>query len=503
MQKKAILWSVLLSILASGATIFATNHFSSTQSKESSNLSTSSNNNADYYFTSHAQSASLPDFTPAAEKGVAAVVNVEIHKAISQSNGRSGGGMSPFEYFFGPQQPQTPQQRGGGQEGDGSMQRVGGGSGVILSSDGYIITNNHVIDGADKITVTTYVGDRYEAELVGTDPSTDIALLKIEADEPLQFLTFGNSQNLKIGEWVLAVGNPFGLNSTVTAGIVSALGRSLGVMSASQMGIESFIQTDAIVNPGNSGGALITTDGSLVGINTLIKSNTGTYVGYSFAVPANIAQKVVSDIKEFGIVQRALLGISMQEISADWLEMFGEEHDLSEREGVFIAEVSPGGAAEISGVEKGDVLLAIDDVEVSTPSEVQEIIAGRRPGDKVKISIKRDGNTKHFNITLRNRRGGEDLVSPTDVDVLKELGGELAEIGQRTKEELEINGGLQVYGIKPDGLLAKSSIKVGFIITAINDIAIASLSDLNKVEGTITSISGIYPNGRMVEYRAM
>ncbi len=497
MKKKVIFVSLFLSLFSGVAAALGVAALMNNYQQDASTLVVNAQPSSDLHFASHTQNASLPDLTVAAQMGVEAVVNVEIHKQVRQRSSSSGS-FNPFEFFFGPQS--QPQQDNSS---EGSMQKVGGGSGVIISSDGYIVTNNHVINEASKITVTLNSGERSEAVLVGTDPSTDIALLKIDAQQPLKYLTFGNSETLQLGEWVLAVGNPLGLNSTVTAGIVSALGRSLGVIPNSQMGIEAFIQTDAAVNPGNSGGALLTTDGSLVGINTLIKSPTGSFTGYSFAVPAQIVQKVVSDIKEYGIVQRALLGVSMQEINADWIENFAEKTGVKETEGVYVAQVSEGGAAQAAGIKTGDVITQIEGTKVKTASQVQQIIAGFRPGDKIKITIKRDSSTKHFTTTLRNKRGGEDLVSSTETDVVRELGAELKEINKNTKSQLEINGGLQVYEINKGGILANVGVKVGFVITAINDIQITTLSDLNKIEEKITSISGIYPNGRMVEYRAM
>ncbi len=487
-----------------GASAYAVSVAMSSEENFSSVQTSQSEVAEDLHFTMSEQGASLPDFTSAAQKGVEAVVGVEILKRQQSYNrGGSQGGIDPFEFFFGPQyrrgQPQNQGQGGS----DGELQKMGGGSGVLISDDGYIVTNNHVINEADEIKVTLNSGDSYTAELVGTDPSTDIALLKINGKKPFKYLTFGDAEKLKVGEWVLAVGNPFGLSSTVTSGIISAKGRSLGASRGQQMGIESFIQTDAAVNPGNSGGALITIDGSLIGINTLIKSPTGSFTGYSFAVPSTIARKIVTDIRQYGVVQRALLGISMSDITDEWIEKIGKDKGVTKREGIFVAGVSKGGAAESVGIKEGDVLLEINGEKMNTSSQVQEAITAYRPGDKIKISVKRDGKVKHFDVTLRNKSGKEELVSSNEVDVVKELGAELVEVSDRVKRELEIRGGLQVIGVQSGGILAKSKVKVGFVITAINDITINSQSDLSKVEGAITSISGIYPNGRMVEYRTL
>lgn len=366
----------------------------------------------DIYFAQSVRGASLPDLTMAAQRGVDAVVNVEILQRVEQrSVGYGGRRVDPLEFFFGPRYSERGR-RGDSRSSEPSLRRTGGGSGVVISGDGYIVTNNHVIDGADKIQVTLNSGDLFDAKLIGTDLSTDIALLKIEPTEHLPFLLFGDSEGMKLGEWVLAVGNPYGLNSTVTAGIISATGRSLGVISRhNQMGIEAFIQTDAAVNAGNSGGALITADGSLIGINTLIKSPTGSFTGYSFAVPSNIARKVVGDIGKYGIVQRALLGVVMQEISNEWLERFGARSGITEREGVYVVEVTRGSAAEAAGVLRGDVLIEFNGQRVTTSASVQQAISTFSPGDRVNISIKRGGKVKQIGVTLRNRSGNEELVT--------------------------------------------------------------------------------------------
>ncbi len=506
MSKKVILWSILSAMIVGGLSAATVGVLMSNNNSQNSVYTLSSGNTAakDLYFTQQTQSASLPDLTGAAQMGVDAVVNIEILKRVQQRS-FSGRGFDPFEFFFGPNYGQ----RGGGnnnqqqeESSEPNLQKMGGGSGVIISSDGYIVTNNHVIDGADQVKITLNSGDTYDGKVIGTDPSTDIALVKIDTKEPLSFLTFGNSDMLRLGEWVLAVGNPYGLNSTVTAGIVSAKGRSLGV-SNSQLGIEAFIQTDAAVNPGNSGGALITTDGSLVGINTLIKSPTGSFTGYSFAVPSNIARKIVGDLREYGIVQRALLGVAMQEITSEWVEQLGEKNGIKEREGVFIAEVSKGSAAEAAGIKKGDVLLEVNSQKVSSPSTVQQTINNFSPGDKINISIKREGKVKHFDVTLRNRRGKEELMSSTDVDMTKELGGRLVEVSDKLKKELKIRGGAQVASVDPNGILAKARVRPGYIITSINDTPIYSLGDLNRITDKLEFIEGIYPDGRMASFQVV
>lgn len=499
MKKRLILIAVLASVITGGLSAFAVSSIvDNKRDGDATAYFEPAASPADVHFTQSAGGTSgLPDLTRAAQMGVEAVVNIETIQKIEVSSAE-GGVIDPFEFFFGPGRG-----RGGQQAPQREQERRGGGSGVIISADGYIVTNNHVIDGASEVRVTLNSGDSFKAKVVGADPSTDIALIKVEAADTLSFLQFGNSEKLLLGQWVLAIGNPYGLNSTVTAGIVSAKGRSLGVIPNSQMGIESFIQTDAAVNPGNSGGALVSTDGELMGINTLIKSPTGAYTGYSFAVPSNIARKVVGDIRQYGMVQRALLGVAMQEITDEWIEQMGEQTGIKTREGVYVAEVSPDGAAAAVGIKKGDVIVQINDTKITSPSVVQEIIARYRPGDKVKIAIKRSGEVKPFEVTLRNRSGREELMSRTDVDMLKELGAELRPVSDKTKKELKIRGGLQVISLNPNGVLAKARVKVGYIITAINEQSVNGVEDLNRITDKLTSIEGIYPDGRMVSYQAL
>ncbi len=495
MQKNKILFLGLTAAISASVAfgvIKLNDNYSSNQTTTQNKTLTSE----DFKFASYSTQAQLPDFTAAAEMGVNAVVNIEnIQRVQLRQRGQQ---MNPFEFFFGPQQQQEkPQQY----EPQTQERRMGGGSGVIISSDGYIVTNNHVIEGADKLSVTLHDGKSYEAHLIGTDPSTDIALIQIDATD-LPTLEFGDSDALRLGEWVLAVGNPMGLNGTVTAGIISAKGRSLGSSGSSGMlDIESFIQTDAVVNPGNSGGALITTSGRLVGINTILKSNTGTYIGYSFAVPSSIARKVVSDLKEYGAVQRAVLGIAYSEISPAWLERFAEQTGVEETEGLYIGEVTEGGAAQSAGIREGDVIIALNDNSIRTSAALQESLAKLRPGDKIKISVKREGSVKHFDITLRNRAGEAQLLDKGAVDVVEELGATFAEVTPAELKKFEIKGGIKVLTLKTDGLLMKSRVPSGFIITHINDREIDSVDDLKRMTQKVKSIEGIRRDGRAVIYQ--
>jgi serine protease Do len=418
----------------------------------------------------------LPDLTFAAEKSIHAVVHIATQMV---RNGQWSTGNPFLDQFIGPRrsQPQI---------------RQGYGSGVILSEEGYIVTNNHVIDGARNIKVILNDKREYEATLVGTDPSTDIALLKIDADD-LSYLTYGNSDDLKLGEWVLAVGNPFNLTSTVTAGIVSARARNLGI-NDDQMAIESFIQTDAAVNPGNSGGALINQQGNLVGINTAIASQTGSYAGYSFAVPVSIVKKVVDDLKEYGEVQRALLGVKIGDINAET----AEELNLDKVEGVYVGSVTDNGAAREAGIESGDVIISIQGDPIKTSAELQEKISQYRPGDDVKVIVIRDNKEKQFSVTLRNKHGDTQVVR--DRDTL--LGAQFESISDSEKEELEIDNGIKIKNLE-NGELKDAVLKEGFIIVYVNKKPIYEVSDFKREIGNARGgilVEGVYPNGEQAYF---
>ena len=440
------------------------------------------------HFTSY-QNEQYPDLTYAAENAVKAVVNIEAIQQVEMPR----RGYDPFLEFFG-----IPQDYGYGDGRPQYREQRAGGSGVIISEDGYIVTNNHVVDGASKLKVKLNDGRTFDAKLIGTDSATDLALLKVEAKD-LPTLPFGSSDALRLGEWVLAIGSPFDLQSTITAGIVSAKARQLGAIP-NDFRIESFIQTDAAVNPGNSGGALVNTHGELVGINTLIKSQTGSYVGYSFAIPETIVRKVVVDLKEFGVVQRALLGIQFRVVDQDFLDAEGKDLGIKDLGGAYVASVIEGGAASEAGIRKGDVILAIDGVKITEPSTLQEQIARHRPNDTVKLSVKRDGDVKQIEVTLRNKAGKTELMTKEDVDVVEALGGKFADAGTKLCRELEIKGGVQVVGIKADGILARARVKQGFVITHINDRPVYSLSDMQRMTEKVRSIDGVYPNGRSASY---
>lgn len=426
--------------------------------------------------------AEYPDLTYAAENAVKAVVNIV---ATKQVDGRQY--FDPFFEFFGYPQGGTQQR-----------EAKAGGSGVIISEDGYIVTNNHVIEGATKLRVTLPDGRAFDAKTIGTDPATDVALIKIDASG-LPTLPFGSSDDLRLGEWVLAIGYPMELQSTITAGIVSAKARQLGALN-NRYGIESFIQTDAAVNPGNSGGALVNTRGELVGINTIIKTSTGSYVGYSFAVPETIVRKVVVDLKESGVVQRAVLGISFRAIDQQFIDELGDDSDIKEIGGIYVASVAEGGAASEAGLRKGDVILSVDGVAVNDSATFLEQIGKRRPGDEITLKLRRGEKEITTKATLQNKAGETSLLSPESVDVEAVLGGQFETISEKSAKALDIRGGVQVVKIKQGGLLERARIKEGYIITHINDRQIRSIDDLARLTDKIRSIDGVYPNGRASSY---
>lgn len=420
--------------------------------------------------------AALPDLTFAAEKSIHAVVH------IATQSVRGGGWSSGnpfFDEFFGlrNQQPQIAQ---------------GFGSGVIISTDGFIITNNHVIEDAQNIKVILNDKREFEAKLVGTDPSTDIALLKVEAKD-LPILSYGDSNNLKLGEWVLAVGNPFNLTSTVTAGIVSALGRNLRI-NEDQYSIESFIQTDAAVNPGNSGGALVNQQGNLVGINTAIASRTGSYTGYSFAVPVTIVKKVIGDLKEYGEVQRALLGVNIGDVNAE----IARELKLDKVEGVVVGGVPENGAAKSAGIKEKDVIIQVEGEPIKNTAELQEKISQYRPGDAVKVVVVRNSEKKQFTVTLRNKQGDTEVVRTNN----STLGADFEVVSEKEKEKLEINSGIKITKLD-NGKLKNSGMKEGFIITHVNKKPIYEVKDFKRETGNARGgilVEGIYPNGEQAYF---
>lgn len=368
------------------------------------------------------------------------------------------------------------------------------GSGVIISPEGYIVTNNHVVQDADNITVTMNNKRVFKATIAGTDPATDLALIKIDAKD-LPFLQYGNSDDVKIGEWVLAVGNPFNLTSTVTAGIVSAKARDINILGSQGGAIESFIQTDAAVNPGNSGGALVNTRGELIGINAAIASGTGSYVGYSFAIPVNIVKKVVGDLMKYGKTQRALLGIYYKEID----DQFAKDNGLAAINGIFVQDVVNGGSAEQGGIKKGDILLSINDTPINSKSELLEFIGQHSPGDKINMTVQRDGKEIILPVTLQNENGNLSAVLDDKIII---QGASFQRIGEKEKQMFNIDDGFKIVRLD-QGVFRDAGIHVGFIVTSIDKQLIHSTEALknaltSKRGGVL--IEGIYPNGLRAYY---
>ncbi len=432
------------------------------------------------------QSGSHPiDLTQAAEMSLHAVVHIK-----STQNGREQVIQTPgdiFDFFFG--------NGSGRQQRVRTQPRVGIGSGVIISKDGYIVTNNHVIDKADEIAVTLNDNREFKGRLIGTDPDTDLALIKIEGDD-FPTIPIGDSDALKVGEWVLAIGNPFNLASTVTAGIVSAKARTLGVYSG---GIESFIQTDAAINEGNSGGALVNARGELVGINSVLTSPTGTYAGYGFAIPTSIVTKVVADIKQYGVVQRALLGIGGRDLTDSSLK----SEDFGVVEGVYVAEVLEDGAAASAGIRVKDVITEIDDKKVKNMAELQEAIAKHHPGDKIKVTFMRDKKSHKVEVQLRNSQGNTKVVKNVGMEI---LGAAFRELPQNLKKQLNLNYGLEVTGVT-SGKMSEAGVRKGFIILRANGETMRTVEDLENVmrdaaqsPDQVLFLSGVFPSGKRGNY---
>lgn len=508
---KGVLGVALVAAVGSGAAIGTSAYMMNHQQYLVSGDSTSNVFSQPVRMVNYASvAAENTDFTMAAESAVHGVVHIMATQNADESASQRQY-IDPFEYFFG---------FGGG----GSFQRpkaqprVGAGSGVIISTDGYIITNNHVIEGADELEVTLNDNRKFDAKLIGTDPATDIALIKIDAKD-LPTIPFGDSEKLKVGEWVLAVGNPFNLTSTVTAGIVSAKGRGISLGSGDKSKIESFIQTDAAVNPGNSGGALVNTKGELIGINTAIYSETGSYAGYSFAVPISIAGKVASDLKQYGTVQRAVLGVQiigvgdiMDQLSMPNVpdkykeELKGMKENIKVSEGAYVAEFADRSVAKEAGIEVGDVIISVNGVKVKSANALQEQIGKYRPGDKVTVKVNRKGTEKSFEVQLKNAQGSTKVITPDDGTEM--LGGAFKALTDKEKREYGVSYGIEVTGLT-NGKLKDAGIKKGFIIMVVNNQRVKTPEDLEKIVDDILHgraedqglfIKGFYPNGRTKYY---
>lgn len=433
------------------------------------------------------------DLTVAAEKALPCVVHIKYLqnskvREVEVQSDPFGDMFDPFGFFG--QRQQTPQKRK-----VQTPKKEATGSGVLISSDGYIVTNNHVVEGADELTVTLNDNREFSARIIGTDKNTDLALIKVNATG-LPAIKVISSDDIKVGEWVLAIGHPLNLRATVTAGIVSAKARSLGAN-----GVEAFIQTDAAINQGNSGGALVNANGELIGINAMLTSPTGSNIGYGFAIPTTIMNKVVADLKEYGTVQRGLIGIQGQDARSyiDAQKEQGKEIDLGTNEGIYVAKVVEDGAAADAGIEEGDVITAVDGQKVTKMAELQEILATKRPGDKVTLSYLHKKSKKTTSVVLKNEQGNTKVVKDADLDV---LGAVIREVNESEKADLDIKYGLKVTKVN-SGKFRERGIPVGFVIQTVNEETMKTLSDLNEVvkaanksKDPVLYIKGLYPSGK-------
>jgi len=433
------------------------------------------------------------DFTGTAEKVTKAVVHIRSTQTGNASRNRESN--DPIQQFF--LGPNGPQQQG---------PSVSSGSGVIVNADGYIVTNNHVVQDADVVDVMLNDNRSFKAEVIGTDPDTDLALIKINQKE-LPFLPFVNSDDAKVGQWVLAVGNPYNLTSTVTAGIISAKGRNINIINSNnpanrnnQQGstaIESFIQTDAAINPGNSGGALVNLDGGLLGINTAIASSTGSYSGYGFAIPSDIVSKVVEDLIAYGTVQRGWLGVSILSVNAD----LAKQEDLDVTEGAYVGDFAENSAsaAKEAGIMKGDVIVKIDEMPIKSSSALIEYVGRKRPGDKMNITVDRKGKTLTYPVTLKNKEGKTGTVKREEKDAISSLGMELQDMDAKKLKALDLTSGVQVKSISNGKIQKYTDMREGFIITHLNNMPVKSAKELNdilknKKPGDQVTFEGVYPD---------
>ncbi len=475
---KKLLPYAMVGIISGATTFGAISYFNGGQNGGDFSYFAPKNENSQ--FASFNMGAASEDFVKASKMTVPAVVSIKNYANRSQRSEQD-----LFDLFFGNpmrQRQQPPQNMPSGM-----------GSGVIISPDGYIISNNHVIAGANKLEVVLSNKKSYVANLVGTDPTTDIALLKIE-EKGLPYLNFANSDNVEVGQWVLAVGNPLGLNSTVTAGIVSAKGRSIDLLSQqSRTPIESFIQTDAAINPGNSGGALVNTNGELIGINSAIQSNTGYYAGYGFAVPANLARKVVEDIKEFGLVQRGFLGVVPLDLSDQrQVNSYNQQKktNLKTGNGVYIAEVSSNGGAEDAGLKVGDIITKVDNTNVSSYYDLSFAVGSKRPGDKVAVTYQRNGRQHTTNVTLKDQKGGTTFRSKADLTVPEKIGAEFEPLSERFKTDYGLTSGVIAKNVIDGSEMSKIGVVDNYIIIEVNGKPVNSQKDieqiLNKYSGNVS-----------------
>lgn len=487
---KVYLFSALIALVVSYGVI----EFNKQNTKESSGVTVvDSVPGKNVLYTADNEGNIKPlDFTETSEKVLDAVVHIKSTQSGSAYGNQSTRELpDPFKEFFGDMfKGQSP-------EGMQSQPRIGTGSGVIINDKGYIVTNNHVIDNADEVEVTLYNNESYKATVIGTDPTTDLALLQIKA-ENLKTMSLVNSDDVEVGEWVLAVGNPMGLNSTVTAGIVSAKARNINI-NPDQFAVESFIQTDAAINPGNSGGALVNLDGNLVGINTAIASRTGTYTGYGFAVPSNIVTKVVEDLLKYGSVQRGMLGVTIRTMDSN----LAKEKDVEFIKGVWVEQVGKDSGADLAGVASGDIIMSVNGKETNTSPRLQEIIAGKRPGDKVVLLVNRNGNEKELEVTLKNSEGGTSIIKKEEKEVFNLLGADFENLNKELSKKLDLDGGVQVSKLYPGKIKKETQMREGFIITHIDGKRVKDIEDVaDLLEGKKGGVmlEGIYEDGSKYYY---
>jgi len=497
MQAKQMMLGLLTSAVLGGGVAVGGYKLLETEPGNGAQLSVASDPQVRYTSAMRSSTYAAPEglnFVAAAAATTPAVLHVMTeYKAEPQQHSRMQ--MDPFlRQFFGDQFEGRQREPQGGGEGSGS--------GVIIAANGYIVTNNHVIDKASKITVVLDDKRKYDAELVGADPSTDLAVLKVKADN-LPFIKYGNSDEVKVGQWVLAVGNPFNLNSTVTAGIISAKGRSIGILAKEQngMGVESYIQTDAVVNPGNSGGALVNTNGDLIGINSAISSHTGSFEGYAFAVPSSIVSKVVDDLLKYKVVQRALLGVRIQEVDA----RLASEKKLNTLNGVYVQGLNEKSSAATAGLKVGDIITDINGIAVNTASQLQEQVSRFRPGDKIKVGYLRGSSKEVASATLFNASNTTAVVKELPaVAAITYEGAKIAPVAARLQNLLGIDGGAQITGIKGSNF-KETGMADGFVITRIDKNAVRKPADVQAYldeakDNSGALVEGVYPDGRKAFY---
>lgn len=478
---KKLLPLAFVGVISAGTTFGAINYF--TPSNNNADVGYFHSSNKDARFASMNTAGASEDFVAAAKMTVPAVVTIKNYQSNAQYRDNSSN-QDMFDWFFGgggsPFGGQQPQRR---QQPPKNMPNSLG-SGVIISPDGYIISNNHVVAGASKLEVVLSNQKSYTATLIGRDPNTDIALLKID-ESGLPYLNFANSDNVEVGQWVLAVGNPLGLNSTVTAGIISAKGRSIDLLrQQSKTPIESFIQTDAAINPGNSGGALVNTNGDLIGINSAISSNTGYYEGYGFAVPSNLARKVVEDLKKYGLVQRGFLGVNILDLSDD-MQVAAYNQDkktnIKSGTGIYVVGVTDNSGAEDAGIKTGDIITQVDNTRIMSFSDLSVAVGSKRPGDKVNITYKRNGKLYTTAVTLKDQNGNTSVRSKADLTPHEKLGAEFESLSDKVKTDYGLESGVVVQNTVEGGELSKRGIHDNYVITEVNGKPVNSQKDVDRI----------------------